>query len=150
LLHDVGKIGIPEFILRKASSLTEREKGILEEHPLLGYEMLEEFDFLRKAAHVVLYHHEKYDGSGYPFGLIEEEIPVEARIFSLADTLDAITSDRPYRKGKSFEEALREMEKYRGSQFDPVLLDSFLSIPVEKWQDIKVKTLASLRLPHIH
>ena len=150
LLHDVGKIGIPEFILRKASSLTEREKGIMQEHPLLGYEMIEEFDFLRKAAHVVLYHHEKYDGSGYPFGLIGEEIPVEARIFSLTDTLDAITSDRPYRKGKSFEEALREMEKYRGSQFDPVLLDSFLSIPVEKWQDIKVKTLASLRLPLIN
>ncbi len=150
LLHDVGKIGIPELILRKASSLTEREKGILQEHPLLGYEMIEEFAFLRKAAHVVLYHHEKYDGSGYPFGLIGEEIPVEARIFSLTDALDAITSDRSYRKGKSFEEALREMEKYRGSQFDPVLLDSFLSISVEKWQDIKVKTLASLRLPLIH
>ena len=150
LLHDVGKIGIPECILRKASSLTQREKGILQEHPLLGYEMIEEFDFLRKAGHVVLYHHEKYDGSGYPFGLIEKEIPLEARIFALADTLDAITSDRPYRKGKSFEEALREMEKCRGCQFDPVLLDIFLSITIEKWQDIKAETLASLRLPLIH
>jgi len=150
LLHDVGKIGIPECILRKASSLTEREKGILQEHPLLGYEMIEEFDFLRKAAHVVLYHHERYDGGGYSFGLVGEEIPLEARIFALADTLDAITSDRPYRKGKSFEEALKEMEKCRGSQFDPVLLDTFLSIPIEKWQDIKAETLASLRLPPIH
>jgi HD-GYP domain-containing protein (c-di-GMP phosphodiesterase class II) len=97
-----------------------------------------------------LYHHERYDGSGYPFGLIGEEIPLEARIFALADTLDAITSDRPYRKGKGFEDALREMERCRGSQFDPVLLDGFLSIPVEKWQDIKVETLASLRLPQVH
>ncbi|NIO49204.1 MAG: HD domain-containing protein [Candidatus Aminicenantes bacterium] len=150
LLHDVGKIGIPEFILRKARSLSEREKEILHEHPLLGYEMIEEFDFLKKAAHVVLYHHERYDGSGYPFSLVGEEIPLEARIFSLADTLDAITSDRPYRKGKSFEEALREMEKCRGCQFDPVLLDVFLSIPIEKWQDIKAETLAALSLPMVH
>jgi len=150
LLHDVGKIGIPEFILRKAWSLTERERVILQEHPLLGYEMIEEFDFLRKAAHIVLYHHERYDGSGYPFGLIGKEIPLEARIFALTDTLDAITSDRPYRKGKSFEEALREMETCRGSQFDPFLLDVFLSIPVEKWRDIKVETLASLSLPLVH
>jgi putative nucleotidyltransferase with HDIG domain len=150
LLHDVGKIGIPEFILRKAMSLSDREKGILQEHPLLGYEMIEEFDFLKKAALVVLYHHERYDGSGYPFGLVGEEIPLEARIFALADTLDAITSDRPYRKGKCFEEALREMEKCRGSQFDPALLDVFLSIPIEKWQEIKAETLASLRLPQVH
>jgi putative nucleotidyltransferase with HDIG domain len=150
LLHDVGKIGIPEFILRKSKSLNEREKGILQEHPLLGYEMIEEFDFLKKAALVVLYHHERYDGSGYPFGLVGEEIPLEARIFALADTLDAITSDRPYRKGKSFEDALREMERCRGCQFDPVLLDGFLSIPIAKWQEIKVETLASLRLPQVH
>jgi len=150
LLHDVGKIGIPEGILRKARSLSEREKAILQEHPLLGYEMIEEFDFLKKAALVVLYHHERYDGSGYPFGLVGEEIPLEARIFALADTLDAITSDRPYRKGKSFEEALREMEKCRGCQFDPFLLDVFLSLPIEKWQDIKAETLASLRLPLVH
>jgi putative nucleotidyltransferase with HDIG domain len=150
LLHDIGKIGIPEFILRKAMSLSEKERGILQEHPLLGYEMIEEFDFLKKAALVVLYHHERYDGSGYPFGLVGEEIPLEARIFSLADTLDAITSDRPYRKGKTFEDALREMQKCRGSQFDPVLLDSFLSIPIEKWQDMRAETLASLCLPQIH
>ncbi len=150
LLHDVGKIGIPEFILRKARPLSESERVILQEHPLLGYEMIEEFDFLKKAAHIVLYHHERYDGSGYPFGLIGEEIPLEARIFALTDTLDAITSDRPYRKGKSFEEAQKEMEKCRGGQFDPVLLDVFLSIPVEKWRDIKEETLASLSLPIVH
>jgi putative nucleotidyltransferase with HDIG domain len=150
LLHDIGKIGVPEFILRKARALNERERVVLQEHPLLGYEMIEEFDFLRKAALIVLYHHERYDGSGYPFGLIGEEIPLEARIFALTDTLDAITSDRPYRKGKSFEEALREMETCRGSQFDPVLLDVFLSIPVEKWRDIKAQTLASLSIPLVH
>jgi putative nucleotidyltransferase with HDIG domain len=150
LLHDVGKIGVPEFILRKARALNERERVVLQEHPLLGYEMIEEFDFLRKAALIVLYHHERYDGSGYPFGLIGEEIPLEARIFALADTLDAITSDRPYREGKSFEEALKEMETCRGSQFDPALLDAFLSIPLEKWRDIKAETLASLSIPLIH
>ena len=150
LLHDVGKIGIPELILRKARSLTEREREILQEHPLLGYEMIEEFDFLKKAAHVVLYHHERYDGRGYPFGLIGEEIPLEARIFALADTLDAITSDRPYRKGKSFEEALREIEKGRASQFDPFLLDVFLSIPKEKWQHVKTEARFTLYLPPTH
>ena len=150
LLHDIGKIGIPEFILRKASPLTEREREIIQEHPLLGYEMLEEFDFLKRATQVVLYHHERYDGSGYPFSLTGEEIPLEARIFALADTLDAITSDRPYRKGKSFEDALREIEKYRGIQFDPLLLDVFLSIPKEKWQDIKAETQATLRLSTVH
>jgi HD-GYP domain-containing protein (c-di-GMP phosphodiesterase class II) len=150
LLHDIGKIGIPESILRKAGPLTKKEKEITQQHPLLGYEMIEEFDFLKRAALVVLFHHERYDGCGYPYGLAGEEIPLEARIFALADTLDAITSDRPYSRAKSFPEAYREVEKSQGSQFDPQLADVFLSIPVEKWQRIKAKTQISLPSLIIH
>ncbi len=150
LLHDIGKIGIPEFILRKDGPLTSKEKEVVMEHPLLGYQMIEGVDFLKKAAEVVLYHHERYDGTGYPFGLIGEEIPLGARIFALADTLDAITSDRPYRKGEDFEVAWREIGKGRESQFDPRLVDVFQSIPLEKWQDIKKNVGISLPLSAVH
>lgn len=150
LLHDIGKIGIPEFVLRKDGSLTSKEKEIVMEHPLLGYQMIEGIDFLKKAAEVVLYHHERYDGAGYPFGLSGEEIPLVARIFALADTLDAITSDRPYRKGEDFEVAWREIGKGRESQFDPRLVDIFQSIPLEKWQDIKQNVGISLPLSAVH
>ncbi len=150
LLHDIGKIGIPEFVLRKDGPLTEKEKEVVREHPLLGYEMIKGFDFLKKSAQVVLYHHECYDGTGYPFGLRGEEIPLGARIFALADTLDAITSDRPYREGKTFEDALKEIEKGRDTQFDPLLTDAFLSISKEKWQDIKENSRISLPLSAVH
>ncbi len=137
LLHDIGKIGIPESILRKEGPLTVKEREIVKEHPLLGYEMIEEFRFLHKASLVVLFHHESYDGRGYPYGLKREEIPLEARIFAIADTLDAITSDRPYRKGQSFKRAFDEIEKGRGTQFDPCIVDAFFSVPEEKWQQTK-------------
>jgi len=150
LLHDIGKRGIPELILGKPGPLTEGERDIVQEHPLIGYEMLEEFEFLKKAAQVVLFHHESYDGTGYPFGLENGEIPLEARIFALVDTLDVITSNRPYRKGKSFEEAYKEIEKARGSQFDPSLVDILLSIPKEKWANIKAKTKVNHYIPTIH
>ena len=150
LIHDIGKIGIPESILRKAGSLTKKEKEIIEEHPVLGYEMIKEYDFLKGAARVVLYHHERYDGCGYPYGLAGEEIPLEARIFALVDTLDAITSDRPYSRRKSFPEAYREIEKSQGGQFDPLLVDIFLSIPMEKWQRVKARTQISLPSLTLH
>lgn len=150
LLHDIGKIGIPEFILRKAGSLTEIEREIVQEHPFLGYGMIEEFDFLKEAAQIVLFHHESYSGDGYPFGLRGEEIPLEARIFALADTLDAITSDRTYREGRSFDEAYREIEKNQGSQFDPLLVEVFLSIPKEEWQNIKAETKIILPVHSVH
>ena len=150
LLHDIGKIGIPEFVLRKGGPLTRKEREVVKEHPFLGYEMIEGFDFLKRAAQVVLFHHEFYDGGGYPFGLSGSDIPLAARIFALADTLDAITSDRPYKEGKSFEEALEEIEKCRGSQFDPDLTDVFLSVPREKWQKIKDKSTISLPLSAVH
>ena len=150
LLHDIGKIGIPESILRKPGVLTPIEREIIKDHPLIGYELIEEFEFLRKSAQVVLYHHESYDGSGYPYGLAGGDIPLEARIFSLADTLDAITSDRPYREAKSFEQAFREIEKGSGSQFDPSVVDAFFSVPKEKWGKIKQETEESFRFYTVH
>jgi putative nucleotidyltransferase with HDIG domain len=150
LLHDIGKIGIPESILRKKGPLTLIEREIIKDHPLLGYKLIEEFSFLERAAQVVLFHHEHFTGMGYPYGLAGEQIPLEARIFSIADTVDAITSDRPYRKGRSFEEARREVERFSGSQFDPQLVEVFLSIPQERWQKAKLDTLRTLRLPTIH
>ncbi len=144
LLHDIGKIGIPDSILRKAGPLTVKEREIIKEHPLLGYEMVEEFPFLQKASRVVLFHHESYNGQGYPYGLKGEEIPLEARIFAVADTLDAITSDRPYRKGKSFRAAFDEIERVRGIQFDPQIVDALFSVPVGRWQRIKDETEQSL------
>jgi HD-GYP domain-containing protein (c-di-GMP phosphodiesterase class II) len=150
LLHDLGKIGIPESILQKEGPLTSEEMEIIKYHPLIGFAMIEEFSFLQGAAEIVLFHHERYDGSGYPFGLEGAEIPLSARLFALADTLDAITSNRPYRQGRSFEEALQEIEKCRGSQFDPELVDLMLNLPVEKWQKIKEKVLASLKQPIIN
>ena len=150
MLHDIGKIGIPDSILRKPGPLTDKEREIIKEHPFLGYEMVEEFPFLQRASRVVLFHHESYDGQGYPYGLKAEEIPLEARIFAIADTLDAITSDRPYRKGKSFRAAYDEIERVRGTQFDPSIVDAFLSIPEEKWEQIKLDTEQSLSPFSVH
>lgn len=150
LLHDIGKIGIPKFVLRKDGPLTQREKEIVKEHPLLGYEAIKGFDFLKNAAEVILYHHERYDGDGYPFGLKGEEIPLGARIFALADTLDAITSNRPYKVAKSFGEALIEIAKGRDTQFDPYLTDAFLSIPKKKWENIRENSRITLPLSAVH
>ncbi len=150
LLHDIGKIGIPESILMKRGSLTTIEREIVKDHPLIGYKLIEEFSFLKQAALVVLCHHEQCDGRGSPYGLAGEEIPLEARIFALADTVDAITSDRPYRQGQSFEAARREIEKHSGTQFDPQLVEVFLTISEERWQKAKISTLKNLRLPTVH
>lgn len=150
LLHDIGKIGLPSSILCKPGSLTPSEREIIKEHPLLGYLLLQDYPFLEGATHVVLYHHEWFNGQGYPFGLKGEEIPLAARIFSLADTLDAILSDRPYRPGRSFELASLEIEKASGSQFDPAIVDIFLSIPEEQWRKARFQALHLYRLPLVH
>ena len=137
LLHDIGKIGIPRTILIKAGPLTEEEKLLVRDHPYLGYEMLKPFNFLKKPAKVVLYHHEQYNGRGYPCGLKGEAIPLEARIVALADTFDALTSGRPYQQGMSIENAKEEMKKNRWRQFDPFLVNLFLTLSVEILQTKK-------------
>ena len=126
LLHDVGKIGIPDHILRKPGKLTEDEWIVMRTHPQVGYEMLEEIPFLAPSLDVVLHHHEKFDGTGYPSGLSGKAIPLAARIFAIADTFDAMTNDRPYRKAFCIEEALEEIQHCSNFQFDPEIVDAFL------------------------
>lgn len=137
LLHDVGKIGVSDSILRKPDKLTDKEWAIIQGHPSLGWKMLSGIGFLKQACDIVLHHQEKYDGTGYPYGLSKEDISLGARIFAVADTLDAITSDRPYRKALSYEVAKAEITKYMGSQFDPSAVSTFLEIPDGEWEEIK-------------
>ena len=128
LLHDVGKIAIPDEILRKPSGLTESEWEAMRGHPRTGFEILTSVDFLAPAAEIVLAHHERYDGNGYPNRLAGEEIPLGARIFMIADAYDAMTSDRVYRRAFRAEEALAEVLRNSGSQFDPAAVRAFLSV----------------------
>jgi putative nucleotidyltransferase with HDIG domain len=132
LLHDVGKIGVSDTILLKPGKLTDSEWELMRKHPEIGYHMLRQVKFLQGAADIVLAHHERWDGKGYPKGLREEEIPLGARIFMVCDTFDSMTSDRPYRKAKSTLEALNEILKYSGSQFDPRVVEAFMDI-YETW-----------------
>jgi HD-GYP domain-containing protein (c-di-GMP phosphodiesterase class II) len=118
LLHDVGKIGVPDAILRKPGPLTEEEAALMRSHTEIGSRMLSQVAFLRDAIPVIRHHHERYDGTGYPDGLQGEDIPMAARIFGLADTFDAMTSDRPYRRALSLDAALDELKKGAGTQFD--------------------------------
>jgi putative nucleotidyltransferase with HDIG domain len=137
LLHDVGKIGISDAILRKPGLLTPEEWTEMKKHPALGFNMLRHIKFLEGARQIVLEHHERWDGDGYPNGLNDEGICIGARIFALVDTLDAINSDRPYRKAASFDVASEEILQNRGKQFDPTVVDAFHSISREKWNLIK-------------
>ncbi|MEE8589878.1 MAG: HD domain-containing phosphohydrolase, partial [Spirochaetia bacterium] len=132
-LHDIGKIGVPDSILMKPGKLTEEERKIIQTHPVLGYQMLRKIPFLKGAAAVVYSHHESYDGSGYPQGLQGGDIPVSARLFAVADTIDAMTSDRPYRNALPIEEVGRELKKLTGKQFDPKIVDVYFSIPSTEW-----------------
>lgn len=150
VLHDIGKAHITKAVLCKPGPLSTSEMELIKEHPFFGYEMIEEFSHLKKAARVVLFHHEWYDGSGYPYGLPGQDIPLEARIFTIADTLDAITSDRPYRQKQGFEKAYDEIFKGRGIQFDPYITDVFLSIPEGSWKQIKSETENALDFVTIH
>ena len=126
MLHDVGKIGVPDAILRKRGTLDEQDWEAIRQHPAHGYNMLKNVRFLAGAAELVLCHHERYDGKGYPRGLRGEEIPLAARIFAVADTFDAITSTRPYKPSFSVAHACREINAHRGTQFDPRAVDALL------------------------
>jgi putative nucleotidyltransferase with HDIG domain len=136
-LHDIGKMAIPDAILRKPGALNQEEIGIMREHCFRGYQMLRKIPFLAEAAEIVYSHQERFDGTGYPRGLKGDDIPLGARIFSVADTLDAITSDRPYRPAQSIQAAREEIQRWSGRQFDPEVVRTFLSMPVNIWEDLR-------------
>lgn len=139
LLHDIGKIGVPDNILLKPGKLTDEEWEIMKKHPELGYDMLKNIDFLEDAAKIVLHHHEYFDGSGYPSGLSGNEIPLGARIFSVVDALDAMTTDRVYRKAFSFEKSLEILTSAAGSQFDPEVVDSLTDMGIDEIKSIRAR-----------
>lgn len=141
LLHDIGKIGVPDSILRKPAKLTEEEWVLMREHPMHGQQILRGIEFLQGAARVVAQHHEKWDGTGYPLGLRNEEIDICARIFAVADAFDAITSDRVYRRGKPYEAAAQELDDWAGRQFDPKVVEAFHRVPKEDWEVLHRQSL---------
>lgn len=128
LVHDVGKIGVPDQVLRKAGPLSAAEFSIIRRHPTIGRRILENVEGFQSYLDIVELHHENFDGTGYPLGLAGSEIPLDARIVHVADAYDAMTSDRPYRKGMSHEEACYQIRKYAGTQFDPVVAAAFLNL----------------------
>jgi putative nucleotidyltransferase with HDIG domain len=138
-LHDIGKIATPDNILLKPGKLSDKEMSIMKEHCERGYEMVRKIPFLREAAEIVYAHQEKFDGTGYPRGLRGEEIPLGARIFAIADSLDAMTSDRPYRKGTTFAAATEEIARCAGQQFDPEIVEVFLAMPAETWSELRTE-----------
>lgn len=138
LLHDIGKIGIPDAILKKPGKLTDSEWTVMRTHPEVGYKILNKIEFLEEASEIVLFHHERFKGSGYPSGLKGKDIPIGARIFAVADTVDAMTSERPYRSALSFEEASAELKKFSGIQFDPRVVDAFHSVPLDFWKQKRI------------
>lgn len=147
MLHDIGKIGIPDGILLKPGQLTDEEWREMRRHPQIGYWILNGVESLRPAAEIVLCHHERFNGSGYPRGLRGEEIAQGARIFSVTDSLDAMTSDRPYHRGVSWEDARVEIAANAGTQFDPAVVKAFLEVPVHVWSDIRRRTLEEPQHP---
>ena len=142
-LHDIGKIGIPDAILLKPGKLTEQEMAIMQTHARIGYELVHRIAFLAPAAEIVLTHQERYDGTGYPQRLSKNQIPIGSRIFAVADTLDAMTSDRPYRRALPFSAAREEIIRESSRQFDPEVINVFLSIPENVWENIR-REVASL------
>jgi HD-GYP domain-containing protein (c-di-GMP phosphodiesterase class II) len=137
LLHDVGKVAVPDAILFKPGPLTPEEQALMSRHPQIGSEILRHIDFLDEAKVVVRHHHERWDGSGYPDALDGEAIPVHARVFAVADALDALTTDRPYRPAVGWQEARRIIRHAAGSQFDPTIVAAYDSLPDEAFARIR-------------
>jgi putative nucleotidyltransferase with HDIG domain len=148
-LHDIGKMAIPDSILRKPGPLNNDEKQIMRTHCEIGYNVLRRIPFLRDAAEIVLAHQEFFDGTGYPRGLRGEQIPLGARIFSIADALDAMISDRPYRRALPMAHAKEEIRRCAGTQFDPKIVSVFLSIPDKHWQELRQNLGSPFRLAHL-
>ena len=136
LLHDIGKIGVPDAILSKQGPLTEEEWVQVRRHVDYGTQIIRGLNFMEGASLIVAQHHERYDGTGYPRGTAGDQICLGARIFALADTLDAMTSERPYRPAYSFEDAVGEIRRCAGTQFDPAVVEAFSEVSVEEWRDI--------------
>ncbi|MFZ3265027.1 MAG: HD domain-containing phosphohydrolase [Terriglobales bacterium] len=136
-LHDIGKMAIRDDILLKPGKLTEDEMAVMREHAYSGYKVLSKIPFLAEAAEIVYSHQECFDGSGYPRSLKGEQIPLGARIFSIADTLDAMTSDRPYRPAQTYAAARKEILRCSGTQFDPEIVKVFLEMPDNIWEDLR-------------
>ena len=135
-LHDIGKLGVPDGILLKPGPLTAEERKLMQRHSQIGFDLIKDIPFLADAAEIVFMHHERFDGSGYPRGLKGEEILLSARVFAIADTLDAITSDRPYQRASSFESAQGTIRRLSGTAFDPQVVGIFLNIPENIWPTI--------------
>jgi putative nucleotidyltransferase with HDIG domain len=146
LLHDIGKIGVPDHILRKAGPLTENEWHTMKTHPDLGAKIIANIPFLQEVAVIIRAHHERWDGNGYPEGLAGEQIPQGARIFAVADSFDAMTSDRPYRRGRQLDEALAEIERCSETQFDPAVVTAFLAVPLHRIEAVHANAPFGLRL----
>ena len=147
-LHDIGKLGIPDHILLKPGPLSAEEWRIMRQHVQIGFDIVKDIHFLAEAAQIILTHHERFDGRGYPRGLRGEQIPLGARIFAVADTLDAITSDRPYHRAASFESGCETIRRLSGSQFDPEVVDVFLRIALDKWPAIAAEQQLVPRGPY--
>ena len=143
-LHDIGKIAIPDKILNKPGKLDADEFKIMKEHAYHGYQIVKKIPFLNEAAEIVYSHQERFDGTGYPRNLKGEQIPLGARIFSVADTLDAITSDRVYRAAQSLQAAREEIAKWTGRQFDPEVVKVFLEMPDNIWEDLRKEIHAQI------
>lgn len=148
-LHDIGKMAIPDGILRKPGPLTDAEKEVMRKHCEIGYNMLIRIPFLRDAAEIVLAHQEFYDGTGYPRGLKGDQIPLGARIFTIADSLDAMISDRPYRRALPMSHACQEISRCSNTQFDPKVVEVFLTIPEQHWIDLREHLGSPFRLAHL-
>jgi len=141
LLHDIGKLGISDRILLKPAKLTASEWKLMRRHPGIGYNILKNIDFLFPSLDIVLHHHERYTGGGYPSGLKGEDIPISARIFMVIDAFDTMTTDRPYRKAMPFEKAFKEIDRCNGKQFDPEVVKIFMGIPASEWHNIRQFTV---------
>jgi putative nucleotidyltransferase with HDIG domain len=137
LLHDVGKVAVPDAILYKPEPLTDEERSLMARHPVIGAQILRDIEFLGEAKSVVRHHHERWDGAGYPDGLRGEDIPLAARVFAVADTLDALTSDRPYRPASLLAVAREVIDDASGTQFDPTVVEAFRTIPDETLDRIR-------------
>jgi HD-GYP domain-containing protein (c-di-GMP phosphodiesterase class II) len=141
LLHDVGMIGVADDILLKPEPLTESEWSAIRKHTIYGHEILRGIPFLEGAARIVAEHHECWDGSGYPRGLRGEEIDIGARILAVVDAFDAMTSERVFRKGRGYKDAVLELERYSGRQFDPMVVEAFRRIPADDWDFLRERSL---------